>query len=122
MRKIYIKPMMNSEEFVTNEYIAVCYTVECKGHVQGDYQACGTQVIHLENDITFGSDNLYGTGASDDGFFHWLTIFNQWGSLNDESKGYYTGSINGIDPVNAHKGEDNNWQYAHKVEVSKNHS
>lgn len=29
MRKTYIKPEMNSEKFITNEYIAVCWDLRC---------------------------------------------------------------------------------------------
>ena len=30
MRKEYVKPVMESEEFVTNEYIAACWTFSCQ--------------------------------------------------------------------------------------------
>ena len=29
MKRTYIKPFMESEEFVTNEYVAACYLVTC---------------------------------------------------------------------------------------------
>lgn len=29
MRKEYVKPVMESEEFVSNEYVAACWTVAC---------------------------------------------------------------------------------------------
>ena len=29
MRKEYVKPMMESEEFVSNEYVAACWRVTC---------------------------------------------------------------------------------------------
>ena len=29
MRKEYVKPVMESEEFVSNEYVAACYTIDC---------------------------------------------------------------------------------------------
>ena len=29
MRKEYVKPVMESEEFVSNEYVAACYWVDC---------------------------------------------------------------------------------------------
>lgn len=30
MKRTYIKPFMESEEFVTNEYVAACYLVTCE--------------------------------------------------------------------------------------------
>lgn len=30
MKRTYIKPFMESEEFVTNEYVAACYKVTCE--------------------------------------------------------------------------------------------
>ena len=30
MRKTYIRPEMHSEEFVTNEYVAACWSATCK--------------------------------------------------------------------------------------------
>ena len=38
MRKEYVKPVMESEEFVSNEYVAACWTVacnECSGKEKG---------------------------------------------------------------------------------------
>lgn len=29
MRKIYIKPEMNGEKFITNEYVSACYIAKC---------------------------------------------------------------------------------------------
>lgn len=29
MKKVYTKPVMESEEFVSNEYVAACWTVDC---------------------------------------------------------------------------------------------
>lgn len=29
MRKEYVKPMMQSEEFVANEYVAACWSISC---------------------------------------------------------------------------------------------
>lgn len=36
MKKEYVKPMMESEEFVVREYIAACYNVYCKGFSDAD--------------------------------------------------------------------------------------
>lgn len=35
MKKNYVKPEMGSEAFVANEYVAACWTVECKGYDPG---------------------------------------------------------------------------------------
>ena len=31
MKKVYVAPVMECEEFVTNEYVAACIQVTCKG-------------------------------------------------------------------------------------------
>lgn len=35
MKKVYTKPVMESEEFVSNEYVAACYLFECEGKCKG---------------------------------------------------------------------------------------
>lgn len=43
MRKEYVKPVMESEEFISNEYVASCYTIKCTnskgscGNITGKY-------------------------------------------------------------------------------------
>lgn len=32
MKKEYVKPVIESEEFVANEYVAACWIVTCKNH------------------------------------------------------------------------------------------
>ncbi|MBE6272578.1 MAG: hypothetical protein E7097_01635 [Bacteroides sp.] len=55
-KRNYVKPLLNSEEFVPQEYIAVCYQLECdyRGYVNGDYHSSGgcgnpeNQVIRVD--------------------------------------------------------------------------
>ncbi len=32
MKKVYVKPVMESEAFVANEYVAACFKITCNGH------------------------------------------------------------------------------------------
>ena len=40
MKRTYIKPFMESEEFVTNEYVAACFKVDCNlcDEIDGSYR------------------------------------------------------------------------------------
>ena len=71
--KKYIKPMMESEAFVSNEYVSACYVVKCSN----SDQSCGE--LHIKNLATEGlnlsSDNTFGTfvgkiGNTDPGCRH----------------------------------------------------
>lgn len=44
MKREYVKPVIESEEFVANEYVAGCYIIKCKA---GEYDiAFGQKVTH----------------------------------------------------------------------------
>lgn len=40
MKKVYTKPVMESEEFVSNEYVAACWTITCTN----DDGSCGKEI------------------------------------------------------------------------------
>ena len=71
MRKIYIKPEMNSEEFVTNEYIAACWSAECKT-LDHYYLACYHQTVTVKSEekpeleairSIYGSEKVWWNGS-----------------------------------------------------------
>ena len=77
MKKEYIKPVMESETFVANEYVAICELVTCKDG--------GEQFIYVsETGATDGRTSFDQKSFSDDKFDK---IFD-WGW-------YYSGTING---------------------------
>ena len=66
MRKEYVKPVMESEEFISNEYVAACYTVrctECGAFAKGyDSLASGVKTgNHMGYSVSIYTDNLGGT-------------------------------------------------------------
>lgn len=63
MKREYVKPVIESEEFVANEYVAACWVVECNQH--------GKKIIY----------NYPSSAIDGDGYFRFL---NQW---------YYSGKI-----------------------------
>ena len=82
MKKVYVKPVMESEAFVANEYVAACYRIKCKGGEEG--------YVDLADDPNF--DWL--DSSDKDGF----------GTTLDGPQQYYTGVING-------KGPHDNYNY-----------
>lgn len=42
MKKEYVKPVIESEEFVANEYVAACWNVHCTLH-NGNFLSCGQE-------------------------------------------------------------------------------
>ena len=48
MRKEYVKPVMESEEFVSNEYVATCYLVTCLGNKENGIPTCGSLKLKEE--------------------------------------------------------------------------
>ena len=48
MRKEYVKPVMESEEFVSNEYVAACYLVTCLGNTEEGIPSCGSLKLKEE--------------------------------------------------------------------------
>lgn len=59
MRKDYVKPTMESEAFVANEYVAACWTITCTN----DDGSCGS--ITAKNDLPTGLtyDEASGNGT-----------------------------------------------------------
>ena len=70
MKKEYVKPVIESEEFVANEYVASCWDVRCEGTVLGlgiwGHERHGDMgsVAHLLHDPTFDIGD-----ADQDGFY-----------------------------------------------------
>lgn len=77
MKRTYIKPFMESEEFVTNEYVAACWLVTCE---EGESMIVKKEPKFVE----FGGDT--------DNFVYTVT-------LNGPVRSYY-GMINGKEGEN----------------------
>ena len=88
MKKAYVTPVMESEAFVANEYVAACYRIRCTGGEEG--------YVDLAHEPTYDWND-----GDKDGF----------GSTVTGPEEYYTGVINGKDPHEKHyylwKGEVN---------------
>lgn len=87
MKREYVKPVMESEEFVANEYVAACWEVSCTGYeaslTHGAHSACGPTKMQLENDPTFD----WGIIQDKDGFASYEYPFKGNG---------YSGKINDV--------------------------
>ena len=87
MKKAYVKPVMESEAFVANEYVAACKQVECSYH--------GSFIYHDEP-----------TPENDDDGFWYYEGFSIGGIENIGASWYYTGdklgNFNMIEP-NGHR-------------------
>ena len=75
MKKVYVKPVMESEAFVANEYVAACHRIKCEYGEEGYAKDPSFDAWDRDGD-GFGQAVLMGN-----------TLFN-----------YYTGSINGKEP------------------------
>lgn len=80
MKKAYVKPVMESEEFVANEYVAACWKLTCQAGYWGGYsnhENCKGDYIKVQGDTLTDVDGVY-----------------KWSSAS----GYYTyyGSIGGV--------------------------
>lgn len=88
MKRTYIKPFMESEEFVTNEYVAACFNVSCSEY--GD----GLTDCHYESFLIKGTDRQSAIDAllqENDGgndSFHQGTS-GHYGVILPESQGEY---------------------------------
>lgn len=54
MRKEYVKPVMESEEFISNEYVATCWTLDCTkcdGYLETRSDAYSEGPMLYENDL-----------------------------------------------------------------------
>lgn len=82
MRKEYVKPVMESEEFVLNEYVAACWQINCT------YTKC-TNPSYIINDKTFSSADLH-SGQSDHKYFSHTNASENSGKTEPEvSTAYY---------------------------------
>lgn len=81
MKKAYVTPVMESEAFVANEYVAACYRIRCTDGEEG--------YVDLADDPSFDwlDDDEDGFGTTLSGSFG-----------GDGPRQYYTGVINGKDP------------------------
>lgn len=52
MKKEYVKPVIESEEFVANEYVAACYRITCIGRNGGSFPHTphGSITLQLDKD------------------------------------------------------------------------
>lgn len=92
MKKTYVKPVMESEEFVANEYVAACWRVVCKCQSHDDHEMNYVS----DKEPYFELNGL--TGEDTDGFVYILS-----------GKAYY-GEINGS------KGDPYLTSYCHPIE------
>lgn len=75
MKKNYVKPMMESEAFVANEYVAACWTITC---TNSDANACGGIEKIKDKELT----DIGGLNA-------------QYNESSDSYLGTYTGTMPG---------------------------
>ncbi len=70
VKKIYVKPVIESEEFVANEYVAACGTytkwiVTCDWTTQDGNPACTWDLDKSTNKPTISSDSRYYDNKND---------------------------------------------------------
>lgn len=67
MKKTYIKPFMESEEFVTNEYVAACWLVTCLTDPDRE-----NFITHIDpNPLHYGNKTTgYTDGVHPSGYFY----------------------------------------------------
>ena len=58
MKKTYVKPVMESEEFVANEYVAACWRITCTG--DGN---CGTITVKDTESQTYSEGSMISTDS-----------------------------------------------------------
>lgn len=92
MKKVYVKPVMESEAFVANEYVAGCWKIACE---EGTYTYLGGEKIEHEDHgyIIYVSDkdpncDIYGDHFDKDGFVYYV---------NPNYKDTYMGDIGGVE-------------------------
>lgn len=56
MKKTYVKPVMESEEFMANEYVAACWKVTCTGKGK-----CGTIEVRDTESQTYSAGSMIST-------------------------------------------------------------
>lgn len=107
MKKAYVKPVMESEAFVANEYVAACYTVRCKecGAYQEGYDSLNEGVTEMDVVGKIYAGNLGGKRGCNEiripntepdiwkDFWGWLgwQIFIEWlgWPAGSQTTGYY---------------------------------
>ncbi len=63
MKKTYVKPVMESEEFVANEYVAACWRFTCKGGGTGSYKTDDENyqpTVSIRDDDPFYKEEIFG--------------------------------------------------------------
>lgn len=58
MRKEYVKPVMESEEFVSNEYVAACWTATCL-ECGTEKEAYDNMATGIKNGALTSTDDVY---------------------------------------------------------------
>ena len=58
MRKEYVKPVMESEEFVSNEYVAACWTATCL-ECDAEIEAYDKMANSIKNEAMTSTDDVY---------------------------------------------------------------
>ena len=74
MKREYVKPVIESEEFVANEYVAACYVVTCTETIIGT-TGHGTDVVFLDSAPTESDQD-------DDGFYRGYLSWWYKGTIN----------------------------------------
>ena len=84
MKKEYVKPVIESEEFVANEYVAACWIVTCKNHPNESF------IYHQDP-----------TEAKDEDNFEYISdgIFKGWWYDGDELGDKFWGMSHHVDLV-----------------------
>lgn len=58
MKRTYVKPVMESEEFVANEYVAACWKVTCDTFLDPNHYICRnkSEIVRADNEKDIGED------------------------------------------------------------------
>ena len=106
MKRTYVKPVMESEEFVANEYVAACYLITCK---EGDYVAVEGSVATFHHDshgsfiyVSDSEPNFDAFDRNNDGFV-WQLLPTYGDAYNGD-----IGGVSGKHPVTSEKLGDGN--------------
>lgn len=80
VKKIYVKPVIESEEFVANEYVAACYSVTCLGKEDNQSYKCdwgqiGATVTDktVDSEIEF-LEKYFSKKENNDGSFEYVHL------------------------------------------------
>lgn len=103
MKKSYVKPVMESEAFVANEYVGACNVIKCISSDHMDNDGNSEMFVYRPNAPVFVPDNIFfNTGDGDgDGFYYAYDValskktcyngnlFNHDGSMGNQGKPFH---------------------------------